>query len=240
MPVDILAIGAHPDDIELIAGGTIAKLAAQGYSIAAMDLTRGEMSTRGTPEMRASEAARAAEILGLSERICLDLGDGHLEDSMSNRIQISEQIRRFQPLLVLTHHWHDLHPDHCAAANLIKNTMYTVGMENYPARNEPFRPHEVLFFMGHLPFEPSFIVDIDGFFEKKLEAVKCYQSQLAHSGLPGRPTNISQPGFLDVIEARARHYGSLIQRTFGEPFFARRPVPMADPVAHYKPFSKLF
>lgn len=239
MAVDVLVIGAHPDDTEIIVGGTIAKLVARGKRVAAVDLTRGEMGTRGTPETRFQEAQKAAEVLGMVDRICLDMGDGYLENSHQNKIKLMEVIRQFRPLLVMTHHWEDLHPDHCRAGEIMKDIMYPMGMVNFPAENTPYRPNEVLFFMGHFHFEPSFIVDVGDCLAKKTEAVKCYQSQLYNPEVNGHATASAQPDFLLRIEARARHYGSLINKTFGEPFFVRRPVPIDDPVELYKPFPKI-
>ena len=239
MTVDALVIGAHPDDIELIAGGTIAKLVTLGKRVAAVDLTRGETGTRGTPEIRRREAEKAAEVLGLTERICLDMGDCGLENSRENRIKLMQTIREFRPVIVMCHHWEDLHPDHCKAGEMMKDIMYPSGMANFPARGDPYRPNEVLFFMGHFTFEPSFIVDVTDCFDKKREAIKCYQSQLYDPDVKGLETNISQPDFLQTIEARARHYGSLILKTFGEPFYVRRPVPVNDPVELYEPFPKI-
>jgi bacillithiol biosynthesis deacetylase BshB1 len=240
MAVDVLAIGAHPDDVDMICGGTLAKLAARGRAVAILDLTRGEMATRGTPDTRREEARRAATILGAQERVALDLGDGRLENSAANRRQVIEVIRRLRPKIILTHYWDDLHPDHAAAGHLVRSVMYPVGFAKYPAEGEPYRPNEVLFFMAHSPFDPSFIVDIDGFHERKLEAVRCFASQFFRPGSDEPPTGISQPDFLTRLEARARYFGGLIGRTFGEPFLVTRAVPMVDPVEHYAPFPKIY
>jgi bacillithiol biosynthesis deacetylase BshB1 len=240
MSVDILAIGAHPDDVDMICGGTLAKLVAGGRSVAIVDLTRGEMGTRGSPDIRAREAQAAARVLGASERVTLDLGDGRLENSAENRRQVIEVIRHFRPTLILTHYWEDLHADHAAAGSLVRSVMYPVGFAKYPAQGEPYRPNEVLFFMAHTPFEPSFIVDIDGFHERKLEAVRCFASQFYREGSDEPPTGIAQPDFLTRLEARARYFGGLIGRSFGEPFRVTRAVPMVDPVGHYAPFPKIY
>lgn len=239
MKIDLLAIGAHPDDVELIAGGTIAKLTSRGKKVVILDLTRGEMGTRGSAEKRAEEAAKSASILGVFQRVNLDLGDGRLENSQANQIKVIEIIRHFKPTIIMTHHWNDLHPDHIAAGELLKRCMYLSGMDKFPAKGEPYRPNEVLFFMAHLTFEPSFIVDITNFFEIKMKAIKCYKSQLYDPSISGRQTNISRPEFLKYIEARAIHYGSMISTLYGEPFFVRRAVPVDDPVELYKPFPKL-
>ena len=223
---------------EAIKTDDIAKLVARGRKVAAVDLTRGETGTRGTPETRRKEAEKAAEVLGLTERICLDMGDCRLENNLENKIKLTEIIRDFRPLIVMAHHWEDLHPDHCKAGEMMKDIMYPVGIVNFHARGAPYRPNEVLFFMGHFTFQPSFIIDVSDYFDKKTEAIKCHQSQLYNPDSKGLETNISQPDLLLRIEARARHYGSLIQKTFGEPFYVRRPVPVNDPVELYKPFSK--
>jgi len=238
MSIDVVAIGAHPDDIELIAGGTIAKLTARGKRVAVIDLTRGEMGTRGTPDVRAKEAEKAAGILGLVERINLDLGDGVMENTLPNRVRLIEEIRRLRPVIVMTHHWHDLHPDHIAASEMVRSIMYPLGIDKFPATGEPYRPNEFLFFMGHFAFEPNIIVDVSDYFDTKMQAVHCYTSQLFNSGSREPETNISQADFLQVIEARARHYGSLILKRFGEPFATLRPVPVDDVVDHYLPFVK--
>ncbi len=200
MSIDVLAIGAHPDDVDMICGGTVSKLAARGKSVVVLDLTRGEMGSRGTPESRAEEARRAAEVLGAQERISLDLGDGRLEDSMENRRQLIEVVRQLRPTLILAHYWDDLHPDHSAAGQLVRGIMYPMGFANYPAAGEPYRPNEVLFFMAHTTFDPSFIVDIDGFHDKKMEAVRCFTSQFHQEDSTEPPTGISEPDFLMKLE----------------------------------------
>jgi N-acetylglucosamine malate deacetylase 1 len=240
MGIDLLAIGAHPDDVDMIVGGTVAKLTAAGRSAAILDLTRGEMGTRGTPETRAREAQAAARVLGARERIILDLGDGVLADNAESRRQVIEVIRRLRPKLILAHYWDDLHPDHSAAGQIMRAIMYPMGFANYPAGGEPYRPNEILFFMAHTPFEPDFIVDIEGFHDRKMEAVGCFSSQFFRPDSHEPPTGISQPDFLGRLEARARHFGSLIGRSHGEPYKTTRAVPMSDPVAHYEPFGKIY
>jgi len=240
MRVDVLAIGAHPDDVDMICGGTLAKLAARGRRVAILDLTRGEMGTRGTPELRAEEAMAAAEVLGVCQRTILDLGDGRLRDSEESRRQVIEILRALRPAIVMGHYWDDLHPDHCAAGRIVRSVIYPAGFSNYPAAGEPFRPNEALFFMAHTPFAPSFVVAIDEFHERKLEAVRCYKSQIHDPDSTAPQTGISQPDFLLRLEARARYFGAQIGRTHGEPFLVARAVPMEDPVAHYAAFAQTF
>lgn len=239
MTVDALAIGAHPDDVEMGMGGTVATLIARGKRVAILDLTRGEMGTRGTAEDRAGEAARAAEILGVDERITLDMGDGVLQDTLENRKTLIEIIRRLRPTIVFGQYWDDLHPDHAAAGRLVNAVMYPSGFSKYPAEGEPYRPNEYLFYMAHSVFPPSFIVDVSEGWGKKMEAVRCYASQITVEEGKEPSTFISSPSFLPGLEARARTYGRQIQREFGEAFVVRRPVPMVDPVDHYLPFSKI-
>lgn len=240
MSIDVLAVGAHPDDVDLTIGGTIAKLTSQGRSVIVLDLTRGEMGTRGTVETRAEEAERAAKVLGAGERITLDLGDGILENSLESRRQVIEVIRDLQPALVLGPYWEDLHPDHAATGRVLCSVMYPSGFSKFPAEGEPYRPNEYLFYMAHTPFAPSLIVDVTDFHEKKMEAIRCFASQI-HSADKGEPpTGISQPDFLAMLEGRARHFGRLIGCTFGEPLLSRRPVPMADLVAHYELFPSIY
>lgn len=239
MGIDVLAVGAHPDDVDMIAGGTVSKLVDRGKSVVIVDLTRGEMGTRGSPDLRAEEAQRAAKILGVRDRVILDMGDGRLENSEANRCKLIEIIREYRPAVVMGHYWEDLHPDHVAAGWLMRSVMYPCGFANFPASGEPFRPNEFLYFMAHFTFTPSFVVDVTDHHEQKLEAIRCFASQLHADGSDAPATGISRPDFLKKLEARARHFGSLIDRTFGEPFYVLRAVPMVDPVDHYAPFPRI-
>jgi len=238
--VDLLAFGAHPDDVEMIAGGTLAKMIDRGRRVVIADLTRGEMGTRGDAEKRAREAKGAADLLGATERINLDMGDGVLEDTLENRARLIETVRRYRPALVLCHWREDLHPDHAAAGRMMEGIMYSAGFKKFPAGGEPFRPKAFLFFMGHIPFTPSFVVDTSDHFAKKMEAVKAYTSQLHDPASTERPTGISRPDFLLRIEARDRHFGGLIERVYGEPFKVKRALPVDDPVALFAPFERIY
>jgi bacillithiol biosynthesis deacetylase BshB1 len=238
-PVDVVAIGAHPDDVEMTIGGTIAKLVSRGKSVAIVDLTRGEMGSNGTPELRATEAAAAAAVLGVSQRYCLDMGDGTLENSLKNRTAVMEILRELRPKIVFANHWHDLHPDHMATGSIVRDIMYPIGFRKFPAKGQAYRPHEFLFYMSHFPFEPSFVIDVTDHHETKLESVRCYASQLFNHHFDQVPTLIGDPEFVRRLEGRARHYGAMIQRRFGEPIFVSRAVPMDDVVDHYAPFTKI-
>ena len=239
MTVDVLAIGAHPDDVEMTIGGTIAKLVSRGRSVAIVDLTRGEMGTNGTPQQRSEEAAAAAKVLGVVTRINLDMGDGVMENTLANRVKVIQVVRELRPSIVLAPYWHDLHPDHITSGMIVREIMYPVGFAKFPAGGKPHRPNEFLYYMQHFTFEPSFIVDVTDFHETKLESVRCYGSQLHNHHFDRLPTQIGDPEFLRRLEGRARHYGGLIQKRYGEPLLAPRPVPMDDVVEHYRAFTKL-
>lgn len=239
MSADILVLAAHPDDAELVIGGSIARFTDLGYTVVICDMTRGEMGTRGTAEERAAEAEAGAAVLGVKTRLNLDLGDGQLLTSTAARTRVVEVIRDLRPTILLTHHWHDLHPDHSATAQIVRDTMYPSGFPKYPAAGEPWRPNEVLFFMGHFPFEPDLVIDTSKHHALKMEAVRCYASQLYDPDRDAMGTNIGRPDFLDRIEARARFYGTQIYATFGEPFVTLRPIPVQDPVALYKDYPKI-
>jgi bacillithiol biosynthesis deacetylase BshB1 len=235
--VDVVAIAAHPDDVEMTVGGTIAKLVARGRSVGIIDMTRGEMGTRGTPQTREAEAAAAAKVLGVATRVNLDLGDGVLENSLANRVKVIESLRELRPKLVLAPHWEDLHPDHAVAGRIVCDIMYPIGFPKFPAKGQPFRPREFLFYMQHFTTEPSFIVDITGYHDKKMESVRCFASQLHAPGSGEPKTNISQPDFLQKLEARARYFGSQINVEYGEPLVSRRPIPVDDPLSQYEKFG---
>lgn len=239
MTVDVLAIGAHPDDVEMTIGGTLAKLIDRGRRIAIVDMTRGEIGSNGTPEQRAEEAAAAAETLGVHDRINLDLGDGVLANTLDNRKRVIEVIRDLRPTLVFCPYWEDLHPDHRATGEIVRDVMYPAGFVNFPAQGKAYRPNEFLFYMSHFPFAPTCVIDITEHHERKMDAVRCYASQLHNHAMDRVPTQIGQPDFLHRLEARARHYGGLIGRRFGEPVWAPRPVPIDDPVTAWQPFTKI-
>jgi bacillithiol biosynthesis deacetylase BshB1 len=233
--VDVLAIGAHPDDVELHAGGTLLRLAALGYSTGIVDLTRGELATRGTPEERAAEAAAAELELGLTHRSQLDLGDGHLEDTLACRTAVATVLRQLRPRLVLTHHRDQPHPDHTAAADIVGAAVYLAGLARWHPSTDasPYRPTTILSFGLPHSVTPSFIVDISDWAERKAAAIRCHRSQFGEL-LPGDlPSGVSCQSFLERVEARQRHYGSLVQVRHGEAFHVRRIPTVDDPVKFF-------
>ncbi len=220
--LDIMAIAAHPDDVELAAGGTLILSVMQGLRVGVVDLTRGELGTRGTPELRAREASEAASILGLSVRENLGLPDGSItSDGLSTLIRV---LRKWRPRIVMTHPEVCRHPDHVAAHDLVCNACYYAGLEKLDQSVDalPWRPQHLLYFAEVRHFEPDFVVDVTSTWKKRTEALRCYGSQIhspaykEHSDEP--ETYISDPQFFEWIEARARTYGQLAGCTYGEPF----------------------
>jgi bacillithiol biosynthesis deacetylase BshB1 len=230
----MLVIAAHPDDAEMAAGGLIAKMVRLGHTVGIVDLTRGEMGTRGTPEERAKESAAANEILGVTVRENLGLPDGGLTDSLENRRLVVDAIRRHRPVLVVAPPLDDLHPDHAAAGRVASAALYPSGFTKYETGTGPYRPSGMIHMMNHYEFMPTLVVDVSEVWDVKMAAVRCYHSQLFKAGSDEPKTNISSPDFLERFEARYRHYGSMIGARYGEPFWNPRPAPVPDPVEAYR------
>ena len=231
--LDVLAIAAHPDDIELSIGGTLLKLAAMGYKTGALDLTRGEGGTRGTPEIRAAEAKAAAEILGLSVRENLDLGDAHIWVNEEGRIQIVRALRRLRPRVVFTQFWDDPHPDHAHTSQLVREAAHVAGLAKYDADFglPRWRPSGLAYFLFPRTVAPSFIVDISAHFTRKWEAIYAHASQF-HNALSNEPqSRVSTPQFLREMEARDQYFGALIGTEAAEAFFVREALHVTDPIA---------
>ena len=233
LQLDVLAIAAHPDDVELSAGGTLIKLAAMGYRTGVVDLTRGEAGTRGTPEMRAAEAARAAQILGLSVREHLDLGDSRVWLSEETRTQMVRVIRRLRPRVVFTQHWDDPHPDHAHTSQIVREAAHVSGLVKYDAGSgqERFRPSSVAYFLFPRAVAPTFIVDVTEASERKWEAIRCHASQFFNPESAEPASRVSTEQFLAEVEARDRYFGALINAPRGEAFVIREALPVADPIA---------
>jgi bacillithiol biosynthesis deacetylase BshB1 len=241
MPVlDVLAFGPHPDDVELAMGGTLLKLRAAGYKTGIVDLTLGEMGSRGSTEVRAQEAEQAAKLLGVALRRSLDLGDGKLEPSVSAKRKVAEVIRELRPRIVFTNYPENNHPDHAAAGPLVAEAAYLAGLTKLEASGDPHRPNRVLYYLVPHKVALSFIVDVSAFHEKKMAAVRAYASQLFASESVEPQTFVSQPGFLSRIEAMDRYYGALIDADFGEAFYLREAMRVDDPVKFFdSPFTRI-
>lgn len=232
--LDVLAIAAHPDDTELCCGGTLAQLVQQGKKVGVLDLTQGEMGSRGTPAQRLKEAKSAAEIIGLSVRENLGLPDTQLKNTVETREKIITKIRSFRPHICLIGAPTDRHPDHGNATRLALDALFYSGLikiESHDSdgnKQQPWRPSHILHYMQDHPFEPDIIFDISDTFEIKKKAIKAFATQFDVENPGDEPeTYISGKRFFKGIEARARHYGHLIGVTFGEPFkYYNGAVPM--------------
>ena len=230
---DLVAFAPHPDDLELACGGTLAKLAKLGHRVAMVDLTGGEMGSRGTVEIRQEEAARAAAVLGVAHRENLALTDCDLQDSKENRIKVVTALRRLRPRFVLLPYPVTRHPDHYYASRLVEHACFFSGVKKYPGEGESFRPACLLFYMGWPEFSPSFIVDVSEYFDQKMEAARCFSSQFYDPRSSEKETLISSPDFFEALEVRARYYGNKIGVRYGEPFFIRQFPGIDDPVSFF-------
>jgi bacillithiol biosynthesis deacetylase BshB1 len=231
MRLDMLAIGAHPDDVALGAGGFLLRMGALGYSCGIVDLTRGELGSRGTPQIRAQEAEAAAGILGIKVRRNLDLGDGHLEVNLSNRHTLARAIREFRPTFLVGPYFDDKHPDHAAAGRLMKCASYDARMPKLDLGLPPHSCRLLLYYPCHIYVHPSLVVDITPYFEQKMAAVRAYRSQFgAAEGVPSPDyVHIGISDYIHHMEARCGHFGSLVGVSYGEGFFCQDPLLIGDP-----------
>jgi N-acetylglucosamine malate deacetylase 1 len=230
--LDALAVFSHPDDAELTAAGTLLKLKSLGYRTGVLDMTRGEMGTRGTPEGRAEEAREAARIMGLNVRLNLEQPDGHVWLTEEARTRMVRVIRTYKPRVIFTSHWDDPHPDHAATSRIVREAARLASMRRYDeaegqgAVRMPALAHSV--YSRLVP--PSFIVDVSEFVEQKMRAIRAHASQFYRPEASEPSTRISEKGFLDQIEYRMRYYGSLIGVAAGEAFYVREALNVEDPV----------
>lgn len=233
MQVDILAIGAHPDDVEIGAGGTLAKHSAMGYRIGVLDLTRGEMGTRGTPELRMEEARAAADILGINLRMNANLPDGWINTDEASVREVVKFIRYCRPSIVIANAPHDRHPDHGAAADLVRKAIFSSGFvklkttwEDIP--QQAWRPKILMHYIQFYNLRPDVIIDITGYFDQKRASCLAHKSQLYNPDSSEPETVISSKDFLDSIEYRARDLGRLIGTSYGEGFIFDRIPGLSD------------
>jgi len=224
-PLHLLAVGAHPDDVDISCGGTLAVAAAQGYTTGILDLTRGELGTNGTPEIRAAEAAEAARILSAKGRWNVELPDGGINahDPVQER-RVVEWIRKLRPAILLSHFPQDRHPDHVQASRILERAWYLAGLTRYAAEGAPFRPGARFYFASRVGFHPSFVVDVTAVHEVKQRAMLAHRSQVTQETPGVSPTQLNQPDFLQRIDARMKHYGGMIGVAYGEPFASDGPV----------------
>ena len=227
MSMDAVCFGAHPDDVELTSGGLAAMLASHGHAVAIVDLTRGESSSRGTPEERSGEAAAAAAALGVAARPNLGLPDLGLDRHDAGQLQaVVACLREHRPRLVVAPDRHDLHPDHIEASHLIARACHLSGLARYPAPGERHRPDRLLFALYRGSPSPHVVVDITPVWERRVAALAAHRSQLA--GGAGPSTYLTSPDFPAEVEARARVFGAAIGVRFGEGFRSRGPLGVSD------------
>ena len=228
----LLATFAHPDDAELLAGGTLIKAVDQGHRVGVLDLTRGELGTRGTPELRAREAAAAAELMGLAVRESLGLPDGHLDNTDAMRREVVAAIRRHRPRTVITHYPVGRHPDHRRASELVRDACFLSGLANYPAEGERYRPAKLLFAMGYRedPVQPSFLVDTTAQFDRKLQAMRCFASQWDDATRQGGELYPNGQSLFELVRTQDAHAGSRIRTGYAERFWTPEAVAVEDVV----------
>jgi N-acetylglucosamine malate deacetylase 1 len=226
---DLVAFGAHPDDVEIFCGGTIIKMVEKGYRVAIVDLTEGEMGTRGSREIRAEEARAAQAVMGVHHRENLGIPDTQVLVNLENRDLVIEVIRRLRPRAVITSYWEGRHPDHGNGSRLVYDACFFGGLKNYPLPGEAFRPHKLFYTIRHREYmQPSFVTDITGQFKTKLEAVRAYRSQFPDSTDEERFT----PHYItERLRDFASFCGTHIGRKYGEAFFIKEAIEIDDPLA---------
>ncbi|RPI73852.1 MAG: bacillithiol biosynthesis deacetylase BshB1 [Ignavibacteriales bacterium] len=238
MNLDVIVLAAHPDDAELAMGGTIAKLSNKNFKVGIVDLTKGELGTRGTPDIRQKEAFQAAITLKAALRENLLIPDGNILNTKENLIKVIMAIRKYRPKIIFAPANIDRHPDHIDASRLCKRAVFQAGLEKIKTFDKevlqnPHRPAHLFYYMLTYTFEPSFIVDISDTFEIKMKAVEAYSSQFHNPKSSEPETFISRPGFMKFVESRASFYGFQIGKSYGEPFYSEEKMEL-DPTALLK------
>jgi bacillithiol biosynthesis deacetylase BshB1 len=229
MPFDCLAIAAHRDDLEITSGGLIAKLVDKGYSVAMLDLTAGEMGSRGDATTRTAEAEKAARVLGVTVRDNLRLPDAHLQDDLDSRALLAQKIRDYRPQLVILPHWEQRHPDHRVCSQLGFDACYFAGLKKAELNGEPHRPRKIIYASYYRVHEPSFAIDITDQFERKVDAVKCYRSQFR---VDDGENKVFIPG-VDIFEymrVKDREMGMRIRVGYAEAYIQKELVAVDDPL----------
>jgi bacillithiol biosynthesis deacetylase BshB1 len=231
MKLDLLAIAAHPDDVELTCGGTMLAMAERGYKTGILDLTAGEMGTRGSVETRRREAAAAARILKVAHRENLGLPDARLENNLPNKLAVAQKIRELQPHCVILPYWEGRHPDHYTASQIGYEGCFLAGLKKISLEGEPFRPFKILYSTVYALVHPTFVVDITRQFERRKRAILCYGSQFRPKPSERR-SRVHIP--LDRLEEEmnliARHYGQMVGVQYGEPFLVKELMRVDDVV----------
>ena len=231
--LDVLAIFSHPDDAELSVAGTLLKLKSLGYRTGVCDFTRGEMGTRGTPEIRAQEAADAARIMKLDARINLEQPDGHVWPTEVARVALVRVLRAYRPKVLLTTHEDDPHPDHANTSIIVRQSARLATMKRYDEESglAAVPMPAIMHSLFSRRIVPSFVVDVSDFVDEKMSAIRAYTSQFYNAASQEPSTRISAQGFLEEIELRMRYFGTLIGVTAGEPYYVREALNVEDPLA---------
>lgn len=230
--VDLLAIAAHRDDVELLCGGTLARAAAQGHRTGVLDLTRGEMGTAGSADLRGEEAEAAARVLGLTARRNAGFPDAGLVNTPETRLQVVRLIRAFRPKVVILPYMNGRHPDHRIASQLGYDACFLAGLGKLPVPEPPHRPTKVLYALTYReePVKPSFVVDITEHIDTKMRAIECYASQFDGRTWAGEVFPGGERPLYDQVRMHAARYGSLIRREYGEPFYVAETMEVEDVV----------
>lgn len=231
MKLDLLAIAAHPDDVELTCGGTLLKMTEAGYKTGILDLTRGEMGTRGTPETRQREAARAARILRVAHRENLGLPDAHLAITDEFKMAVAQRVRALRPHTVILPYWEGRHPDHYTASTLAYEGCFLAGLKALRIEGQPFRPFKVLYSTVYAAVRPTFVVDITRQFERRYRAILTYRSQFRPPTRERRSkVHIPLDDLHDEVNVIARYYGQLVGVKYAEPFLVKEVMQVDDVV----------
>ena len=233
MGVDLLAFGPHPDDIEIGLGGIVALHAALGFTVGLCDLTQGEMGSNGTIDERRKEAAAAANVLGSTWRENLEWPDRRIGKDPAHLEQAVAFIRRHRPRVIAAPYWSDRHPDHVAASAVLSEAAFNSGLRRYPAEGDPWRPEWICYYFLNESAPPSFVVDVSQTWKTKMRSVHAYQSQFHDPNSKEPQTFISDPKFLEMIDARGRHFGALIGVHYGEAFVTKQPPRVDDLIGAY-------
>ena len=221
--VDVLAFGPHPDDLEIGLGGTLAKHVAQGHVVGLCDLTRGELASNGTPEARLAEAENAGRVIGVAWRRNLMLPDRAIGSSPDHARQVAELVRDCRPRVVALPYWHDRHPDHLAAATLVRDGVFNAKLRKYDAQGEPWQPDWICYYFINDTGPASFLIDVSDYYEVKRKALACYTSQFSRA-TGAAQTRLNSPGFSQLIESRDAHFGALAGVRFAEGIVTTDPV----------------
>ena len=232
MKVDVLVMAAHRDDIEIPCGGTVIKLVDLGYKVGIVDLTEGEMGTRGSAHEREKEANCAAEVMGIHLRDNLKLPDARVELDWKTKMKVVEKLRKYKPHLLIIPYWEQRHPDHASCSYLGWDASFLAGLKRITdVPGEPHRPFKIIYSsVSLIDRKPSFIVDITGQFDRKIKAVKCYTSQFLDRPPEGKEIFPPARDIYEFMEARARHYGYLISKKYGEPYVLKETMEVEDPM----------